>query len=453
MDFLDIGGDFKPFNFREDNHQEISEYDELKIGDIIWAKRYKTEEEMLEIQKGHRTGPFVVVGKDEKGIQCLYGTGTPPKSAAFNYRTLELKDLSYALDKLSYVHVAIAYHITEDMFIKRLGNLTSSDKKALLKKVEIVSREGLYIDLDIKIPPLPLETGDIINSWKDPYLIIGETESKYECINMSEASNGTNFFIVLDGIRYYFDFDNPKTYSKLLEPRRNGFIDSQTLCNVLKMQQQRLSFLKRKHETSRGSLIRIEDALYYIYGENGNTWLTHSLANARSKNLCEVLIGNKSYHINFERTLEISKKEDGIEVIDSATVQEMDAIKLQKKSHQKNAKIKAKKTKLPELQSGSIIKHKNKTESTKQVVIIRSEGELVTMDYNEYLKGKYVLNKDFVRDVEHIGDIEDFDLAQVLADIQEMTDGYINKKRLKSMMKELSITNDAPPSAKVLEKK
>lgn len=43
-----------------------SKLPDLKAGDLVWAKRYNTEEEMLEIEEGHREGPYIVIYRDKK---------------------------------------------------------------------------------------------------------------------------------------------------------------------------------------------------------------------------------------------------------------------------------------------------------------------------------------------------------------------------------------------------
>ena len=44
---------------------ENSDLSLLNIGDIILAKRYKTTEEKERISKGHLSGPYVIIKKDE----------------------------------------------------------------------------------------------------------------------------------------------------------------------------------------------------------------------------------------------------------------------------------------------------------------------------------------------------------------------------------------------------
>ena len=43
----------------------------LNESDVIWAKRYNTEEEKLKIEKGHRESPYIVIYKKRKKVYAL----------------------------------------------------------------------------------------------------------------------------------------------------------------------------------------------------------------------------------------------------------------------------------------------------------------------------------------------------------------------------------------------
>ena len=65
-----------------DNIKDI--YEQISVGDIIWAKRYNNEEEKELIPEGHREGPFIVLAKQDEKLFCAQGTSLPPYAEYFD---------------------------------------------------------------------------------------------------------------------------------------------------------------------------------------------------------------------------------------------------------------------------------------------------------------------------------------------------------------------------------
>lgn len=427
------------------NNNEFKEdYNNLQIGDIIWAKRYSDEEEKFEYPEGHEEGPYIVVGNNDDSLKCLYVTSVPPK-ANFNYRTLLLNNINYSLHKVSYVSVARISSISKDRFIKKLSYLTSEDINKLFKKIDIVNKEGLYVDTEINVPIIPLEPGDIINVGDSLYLIIDIIKDKFQCLKMMKNGYKLDCFIMVDGEKYYLDIDNAKKFKDLSKVDRYDYIDNDALKKVLVVFKQRYEYLKHKLEISRGSLIRINNALYYIYGEIGDTWLAFSVIGTQNKNLYHLEINKKHFYTNFNDNVEISKRHEKIEVITKATEKEMEIITEIRKKHLKTLKKDNKnKTIKPkhaitkkEIQSGTIVKFKNTNTQYLQLVILRQNDEIITVQYDKYLEGEWVLNKYFVEQMEVFSKLKNFDLKQALIQLQAFCHGYINKKKLQKNIFEL----------------
>ena len=184
------------------------EYYQLHIGDIIFANRYTTEEEKLEIPDGHRIGPYVVIGKENNEFLCLYISGATPKFNSHYNTTLILDDINYDLNKISYIYLTKYTYISKDRFIKKFEYLNEIDTKMLFKKIDIIIKMGILNDININIPNIPLEIGDIINNNGQLYLIVNETNDIYQCIKMNKNIYEYDFLIKLDTIGYNFDFDN-----------------------------------------------------------------------------------------------------------------------------------------------------------------------------------------------------------------------------------------------------
>ena len=142
-------------------------------------------------------------------------------------------------------------------------------------------------------------------------------------------------------------------------------------------------------------------------------------------------MGNFHYfwHLNHQSKLQIYKFITPVQ------------IKKRKKSYRKSnnssKSIALHELETDEIQSGTIIKDINNDVVELYVVILKTENELVAMKYNDFLGSQYVLNKLFVNEVEKVGIIDNFDLKQILLDIQGNTDGFINKKRVKKIINSL----------------
>lgn len=379
-------------------------------------------------------------------------SSSPPNNKHYFYKVLELSNYHYLQNKSSFVHITNQSYISKDRFIKRINYLSEIDKKYLFKKCEIIKRKSKYSRINLDLPTLPLEPGDIISDGYDFYLIIDEIDNNYQCIKMEKESNELEFYIIIDGNKYYLNFDNPITYSKLLKPVRENFINNKTLHNVLVMQQQRLLYLKNKNQISRGSLIQLDKKCYYIYGEIGNEWMIFSVTEEEDSNLCQISIGGKYYYTDFTDNIKISKNNKNIKVIDLACDNEMSNIKDSKKVYHKNLQEQAKREKQsssrnhnfkkPKIKNGTIVKIVNTSNTDYlQIVVLRSQEEIVAIRYDKYLEGKYILNKFFIDQVEFYGKVENFDLKQVLIEIEKVAKGYISQKKITKLISELKNKN------------
>ena len=87
-----------------------------------------------------------------------------------------------------------------------------------------------------------------------------------------------------------------------------------------------------------------------------------------------------------------------------------------------------------EIKSGSLVV--NSLEKDILYIVIISDGDVVLVtSYNDYLEGRYILSKVYINRIVKIGDVDNFNLKQVLLDIKDMSIGYINGKRLKKIIK------------------
>jgi len=429
----------------EKQHEFINEYENLKVGDIIIAKRYNDDTKMEIIPEGHREGPYIVIEKEDNILKCLYITGSEPKHKNKYYKTLVITmPQIYELRKTSYISIDKCCNITKNRFIKRLGHLNTEDKKTLFKKLNIVNNYKESYNRTLNIPKIPIEPGDIITNGYGLYLIINETKDEYNCIEMLEQKNELKYYIVVDGKRYYLNLDCNKNYSKSLEHIRVNFIDKEKLYEIKKLQLEKLDYQKHKEEICRGSINIINNIIYYVYGELSDKWLAFSVTKEQNEELCPIIIDNKQFYTNFNKTIEFNKNKQDIEIITLASNDEIDNIKNIKKSYIKTIQKQSKKTKTKkrkltkkEIKSGAIIKYKNTESNYLHIVILRNQNELITIRYDKYLQGEYIINKFNVNQMELFDYVENFNLRQVLIDIQNIAKGYISSPKIKKLINDL----------------
>lgn len=416
----------------------IDDYDELKFGDIIWAKRNDTDY-LSDIPEGHREGPYIVIGKDGDNLKCFYGSSITRYSNL--YRTFVLDNPIYSFDKITYVNTSNYVILSKDRFIKKVNYLTDEDKKNLGKKISTAIEHGLYSD--IEIPYLPLESGDIVWNDYDLYLIISEEDDNFNALKLLEINNGINGYIELNGKRYYLDFDNIRQFSKNEELKRYNFVDEITLNKILALQNQRLESFKSKIEISRGSLIKRNDNYYYIYGEIGNDWMAFSLCENYDDKFSSIVIGNRRFYTDFVDVIRFSKDSD-VKFIGNASEKEIDEIKKKKKTHIKNEKEKEKKASNSKrnnsknnINIGNVVEVFENNVPVLYVVILKNEEEVLAIKYNKYINGIYEFKSIPINKINKIGSVEKDTLKNILINIRDKSSNFIHENTLKRLIKKI----------------
>ena len=306
--------------------------DEIEIGDIIWAKRYKTEEEKKAIPKKHKEGPFVVVDKCQSGVVCCYGTSIYPENHQSKY--FELDNGDYNLKKKTFFRLHNLYIIDDKSFVKKLDKLTENDMKKLLKQLKV--NHGNYYKINKKNHQIyiPFEIGDLIN-YNVNYLIIDIIKDKFLCIRIDKSNTY---------LKNNLKFDDLKNldYSKivLIDIKEKisyiSKISDNELLYVLKNQKEYINNCENRKTPQRGSVISKDNKYYYIYGEEGQDWLIFEISKTQNTDFDLILLNNNQFYTNYKG--EKINKKDNYEVLLLATTSEIDLIKENKKSYIKRQK-------------------------------------------------------------------------------------------------------------------
>lgn len=282
-------------------------YNQIEVGDIIWAKRYQNEVEKKAFPEGHREGPFIVLKKQNGKLISIEGTSVVPYKEYIDMN-FYLKSDGYILNKETYFKLNKLHFINEYSFIKYMDKLKDDDQYKLFRHIKLSQKvyyEGINKTIDFNFP---IQVGDIIN-YNNQSLIVLDTNTKnIVCVpvkNHLDYKNNTNLsfnsFINIDFSKSIcIEINNDIKYVNAVS---NKCIES-----ILKLFEKYINSCKNIEITQRGSIILKEHKYYYIYGEEGQDWLVFEINKNRLKNFKQIEMGNIKYYTQFQET-KISKKD------------------------------------------------------------------------------------------------------------------------------------------------
>ena len=275
-------------------------FKKLSFGNLIYAKRAS---DTSEIEEGHKVGPFLVIGRKDEYLVCLYCTSKN------NDSLIKLSDDNYCLRKETYITSSVQL-ISIDEFISLMYLLKEREQRNLFKSIYIkglVKKFKSYIDIEEP----PLEIGDVVKIDKNKYLIIGETADEYLTIK-AKYSKG----------RYDLNPNSKKSLSKKSKYKRIGFL----LDIELKKTIDWISEVNNP-PLRVGNLIISDKLLYYLYYELGDKKLAFLVKRNSTPFTQEVTISSEKYYINFNSKREFEKGYTNVCLVATATKEENENIK------------------------------------------------------------------------------------------------------------------------------
>lgn len=314
-----------------------SNLDFLNEKDIIWAKRYDTEDEMLKIEEGHRESPYIVIYKRGKKVYALECTSNK-SIKSLQLLKLEFKrKYKYNLKKDGYIFVGKLVLLNKERFLGKVGKIDDEDLNRIYKSIYLINKR--YKNKKVKyFPKVKLkfyyEVGDII-LYDNKMFYINKIDDDYYYGNQVYESNKGKRTIKINDISYSMNLEGNKKISKNSKIKLLNITDKDIQENI----QFFINEQKKKKLTSkklgRGKLILLNNEYFYIYGEYQDNLLVYKIYLDRTMNeeMSKIYIKKGRYYTLFEES-EISKKEDII-ILREATELEMDDIKKLKKSNKR----------------------------------------------------------------------------------------------------------------------
>lgn len=256
----------------------------LNVGDIVLCKRYDNDYEKENIPIGHREGPYIIINKTLTKTYGIYCTSTL-NELRFDNEYIEIKE-NYDLNKKTYINTNKIVVLNKDKYLKKLSEL-SNEQLNYIKKV-------LYVE-NYKRFKFKFDVGDIvIKNNNHLYYIYDVDDNNYYLFSIDKTKNSKNP-VLINNIKYSFNFEGS---SKINKKTKLKLIDTSNINDIILGKRDKYFKNKLlKDVVKRGDLVKYNNKLYYIYGEEKTDWLVYLVYEKKSK--YQIKINNKIYYTDF----------------------------------------------------------------------------------------------------------------------------------------------------------
>ena len=243
----------------------------FNVGDIIWAKRYKTQSEKERIKVGHQSSPYVIIKKKAGKIYALQSTSNPHLEVQWKMVYYPLGRLNYNLQKNSYLNCSREYEVEKEQILSKIGHLTDYDMNQIRKQIYILQKSDFSVkpNIEKKYLKYKVEAGDIILKGDRRYYIYFLDRKYFYCYRLRERIK-INKNILIDNTYYSFVF---KKIEKIKRNCKYDLVDTfnsgeiEIVNNYIRDEIQKLN-AEPDNTSMIGALIKYDDKMYYIYEEN-----------------------------------------------------------------------------------------------------------------------------------------------------------------------------------------
>jgi len=295
-------------------------FNSLSFGDLILAKRLP---DTRHIEKGHRNAPFLVLGRKNEKLICLYATSNENVDSL-----IKISKNNYNLNKDTYITSKMIL-ISINEYLTSLYYLNDLEKKNLIKSLYINGFENYHF-----LPESKLEIGDIIKL-RQRHLIIDETPDDY--ITIKAEYNPSNK-------SYIFCYDNKNLFPKNLEYKRVDFLSNDELKKCI-IEFKKITNSKKLEKIDKrisqkivsplkvGNLIVYKNLFYYLYFELGNKKLAFSVSKNKTSISKKIIIGGDEYYANFGCKRDFDENQENVRLVCTANEEEKQLIKQKRQNN------------------------------------------------------------------------------------------------------------------------
>jgi len=422
---------------KEKENNNLPDYlKKINFGLLIFADRFKNEYQKKSFAKGHLRGPYIVVGKTNTHLLCLKGSGKKDSNKK-NY--FLLNDNLY-LNKDTYFYTGKIELLDEKRNIEELGKISNENINLLAKQLIIAKNKNQTKISNLKLPKITYGDGDIIEKNNELYLIYNKENNilnGFKILEKKEPDNDRKENTIHINNTYYdLKFENLTSFS--IDDKDliiKDTVSKKQLKIILELMKK---YYKKASTTSieRGCVIKKDDKLFYIYGEENQDFLTFELPLTITDSAQLLKVITKCFkNENSIPKNSVSKQDIIFKISDS----EMEKIKTLRLNYKKNEKDSTKKKKskalnLPEIVTGAIVKPKNLTDEL-YIVLYREKNtiEWISIEnlQNE-IKETEILEVAHIRKVGMISKIELNEINNWLSN-KDITIKEDIKSKIKSM--------------------
>ena len=298
----------------------------LKIGTIIYTQDYNEEKKDYDINM------HIVVGFEGDKIIAVQCFNNPNKG------DIKIGDGLWMNTFVSFDNInALDYKTPITISAINLSDkdLTRVKKGIYLNEKNNYEEKGIRKHFDIN--SINYHVGDIVTYSFQTYIIVNRNDDN--TCTLIPINNHDTHFPYINFTESTIDYTNP------IEVRidnlyyLNSLSDSQK--TVIK---NNFDIYKNNKETNkvkdkkieRGSLVFTSNDLYYVYGIDGNTANAFQVKKSNAKDA--IIINSKKYKPFYDELKDIDIKNDKYDYIDTATEDEMDTIREDKRDYKMHHK-------------------------------------------------------------------------------------------------------------------
>ena len=380
------------FNKTQNETNFLNALNNHKIGDVIWANRYDFDWDKEGISEGHEVGPYIIVGKENDKLICLYCTSHYDRRY-----TIELSDYKFFHKKTFAKKYKLKVVDSESYYINNYyynnNYLTEEDTNKIIKSLVYSPYEGIfYYDFGLvksfeMESEIELDERDVVFHNNHYSLIINKTAGDLLAISFNDyncVTSNINFDKVT------FNFKN----RYIINPNRVEYINTITEKQFEVVKKRYNEYLNKKELVDnkvlkRGAIIKIGYSFYYVYHSDGYKSKIFNLKNVLDENENTINFNTYNYLLNFEDEKEIDNKKCTYFVLGYLDDNTMDYISNKKKSFNKkksNDNKKEESKNLSQYEFCSVIES-SKLYSLRYLVLYTIEDKIVTISLDSFLVG------------------------------------------------------------------
>ncbi len=284
----------------------------LKVGDIIWARRYKNDKEKQGIKYGHQESPYVIIKKEKNKVLALQCTSNPHQEIEWKMPYYPLGRLNYELSKNTFINCLKVYELKEIQFVETIGHLCDYDLNQLKKQLYILINSNFKMKPNIKYKDLKYKigVGDVIvyNNYKYYIYLIDE---KYLYLHRMRKYSKRNDNILINNNYYSFIFNK---IEKIKIKDEYDLVDTFNTGEIELIKEFKEKYLANSKNECKaalciGTLINYKERMYYIYKEDEEYYYCFQIySNEVMKPKMADVIINKGIYKTFFATIVIEKE-------------------------------------------------------------------------------------------------------------------------------------------------